>query len=148
MATGKASLTMVDKQGKSANVGFYTAEFTAVTFTAINGLIDDAVAAIQAVSVLNTTKDERLSSVAKFGVGLPTGDFAVKGLRWLVRGLDSNGNPVTMQIPGANLALSANGRDLDLTAGQGLALKTALNAVWKSNDGEAVVVQEVVYLDK
>lgn len=148
MAVGKASLTMIDKQSKSTNVGFYTVEFSAVNFTAVNGLIDTAVAAIQAVTTLNTTKDERLASVEKFAVGLPTGDFAVKGVRWLVRGLDSNGNAVTLQIPGADLSLSANGKDLDLTTGVGLALANALNAVWKSNDGEAVTVLEVVYLDK
>lgn len=148
MAVGKASLTMLDKQGKQANVGFYTQQFTAGTFTAINALIDTAVSAIQAVTLLETTQDQRLASVEKFSVSLPTGDYAVKGLRWLVRGVDSNGNAVTMQIPGADLSLSANAKDLDLAAGVGLALKNALDAVWRSNDGEAVVVQEVVYLDK
>lgn len=147
-AVGKATLSLLDKQGKTGSVGFYVTEFSAANFTALNGLIDDAVAAIQAVTLLNTSKDERLASVEKFSVSLPTGDYAVKGLRWLVRGVDSNGNAVTMQIPGADLSLSANAKDLDLTAGDGLALKTALDAVWKSNDGEAVTVVEVVYLDK
>jgi hypothetical protein len=148
MATGKASLSFLDKQGKTGTVSFYTNEFTAGTFTALNGLIDDAVTAIEDVTILNLSKDERLASVEKFSVSLPTGDYAVKGLRWLVRGVDSNGNAVTMQIPGADLSLSANGKDLDLTAGAGLALKTALDAVWRSNDGEAVTTVEAVYLDK
>lgn len=148
MAVGKATLSMLDRQGKTGTVGFYVSEFTAGTFTALNGLIDDAVAAIQDVTLLETSKDERLASVEKFSVSLPTDDYAVKGLRWLVRGVDSNGNAVTMQIPGADLSLSANGRDLDLTAGQGLALKTALDAVWKSNDGESVTTVSAVYLDK
>lgn len=148
MAVGKVGLSLLDRQGKTGTVGFYTNEFTAGTFTALNSLIDAAVAAIQNVSLLNTTKDERLASIEKFSVGLPAGDAAVKGLRWLVRGVDSNGNAVTMQIPGADLSLSPNARDLDLTADEGLALKTALDAVWKSNDGETVTVVEVVFLDK
>jgi hypothetical protein len=148
MAVGKAGLSFLDKQGKTGTVGFYTNEFTAGTFTALNGLIDDAVAAIAAVTLLNLAKDERLASIEKFSVGLPTDSNAVKGVRWLVRGVDSNGNAVTMQIPGADLSLSTNAKDLDLTAGEGLALKTALDAVWRSNDGESVTTVEVVYLDK
>lgn len=148
MATGKENLTLLDAQGKETSVSFYTTLFTEVNFTALNGQIDDAVDAIMAVTECNKAKDERAASVTKFGAGLPDGDYALKGVRWLVRGVDTNGNSVRMQIPGANLALSANKKDLNLAAGEGLALKTALEAVWKSNDGESVTVVEVVYLDK
>lgn len=148
MAVGKTSLSFLDKQGKTGTVGFYVDAFTVGNIVALGALIDSAVEAIEDVSLLNKSKDERLASVTKFSVALPTDDYAVKGLRWLVRGVDTNGNAVTMQVPGADLSLSANGKDLDLTASEGLALKTALEAVWKSNDGEAVTVVEVVYLDK
>jgi len=148
MAISKLGLTYLDKQGKSATVGVNSTLMTAVNFAAVNTAMDNIVTAIEAVTILNLSKDDRSASVEKFAVGLPTGDYAVKGLRWLVRGVDSNGNACTLQIPGADLSLSTDGRTLDLTTGPGLALKTALDAGWESNDGEAVTVQEVVYLDK
>jgi hypothetical protein len=148
MAVSKCTLSFLDKQSKTGSVGFYTTLMSAANFTALNTLIDNAVAAVEAITLLEKQKDERLSAVAKFSVTPPTADFALKGIRWLVRGVDSNGNSVSMQIPGADLSLSADGKTLDLTAGAGAALKTALDAVWKSNDGETVVTQEVIYLDK
>lgn len=148
MAVSKCTLSFLDKQSKIGTVGFYTTLMSAANFTALNALIQTAADAVEAVTTLEKQKDERLASVAKFSVTPPAGDYALKGIRWLVRGVDSNGNSVSMQIPGADLSLSTDGKTLDLTTGAGATLKTALDAVWKSNDGEAVVTQEAVYLDK
>lgn len=148
MAVGRVSLSLLDKQDKVGQVGLYTDVFTAGNIVALNGLIDDISDAIMAVTTLNLQKDERLASITKFTVGLPTGDYALKGVKWLVSGVDTNGNAVSFHIPGADLTLAANGKDLDLTAGPGLALKTALDAAWKSNDGEAVTTVKAVYIDK
>lgn len=144
----RVNLSLLDKQSKVGQTGFYITQLVAGNFTAVMGLADDVVTAIQAVTTLNTLKDERLAIIEKFAVSPPTDDYALKGIRWLVRGVDTNGNAVGFHIGGADLTLSADGKILDLTAGTGLALKTALDAVWKSNDGEAVVTQEVIYLDK
>jgi hypothetical protein len=148
MAVSKVTISFLDRQSKIVSSGIYVTAMSAGNFNTLNGLIDDAVNAISAVTLLEKQKDERLSAVTKFAATPPTDDFALKGIRWLVRGVDTNGNPVTFHIGGADLGQSADGKTLDLLNNTGLALKTALDAVWKSNDGEAVVTQEVVYLDK
>lgn len=148
MATSRVNLTYLDFLGKTAQVGFHVTQLVAGNFTAEMGLIDDLVSAIDGVSLLNLQKDQRLASEDKFAVSNPSDTAALKGLRWLVRMVDSNGNAVTVQIPGADNTLMGTGGFLDITAGVGLALKSAIEAVVKSNDGEAVTVKEVIYLDK
>jgi len=144
----KINLTFVDRFSKTAGLGFACTEIGAGNFNTVSGLLDDLVSAILDVTLLAETKDQRIVGETKFSPAIPTDDNAVIGNRWLVRGLDTNGNAVVRQIPGADLSLAGGGGFMDLTAGVGLALKTALEAVWLSNDGEDVTVQAVVYLDK
>jgi len=148
MATSRINLTYLDRLGKASGPAFHSTTLTAGNFTAQMGLLDDLVAAIADVTLLNLQKDQRVAIETKFAVSLPTDPGAVKGVKWLVRMTDSNGNSVTAQIPGADLTLDAGGGKMDLTAGEGAALVSAIEAVVKSNDGEAVTVQEIIYLDK
>jgi len=147
-AISKLNLTFVDRFGKSAGVGFGCTALSAGNFATVTANLNDIVTAILAVTLLERTKDQRIAGETKYQPDLPTDVNAVIGNRWLVRGVDTNGNACIRQIPGADLSLAGAGGYMDLTAGAGLALKTALDAEWKSNDGEAVVVQSVLYLDK
>lgn len=145
---GRVNLSYIDREGEIGSVGVFIADMTAGTFTAQNGLIDDLVTAIAGVSTLNLKKDSRIAVETNLTPARPTDGFAQRGVKWLVRAVDTNGNAVTFHIPGADLdLLPANSENLNLTAGAGLALKDAIEAVVRSNDGDAIVVGEVVYID-
>lgn len=144
---GKVNLNFVDRDNEKASVSVHIANMTAATFTAQNTLIDTLVAAIEGVTLLPLTKDSRIAVETGFSPALPVGVYAQRGIKWLVRATDPTGNAVTFHIPGADLSLLGTGESLDLTAGAGLALKDAIEDVVRSNDGEAIVVTEVVYID-
>lgn len=79
----------------------------------------------------------------------PADEEANRGNKWLLRFQDStNGKIFTHEIGTADNSLLATPSDdyLDLTAGAGLALKTALDAVYQSpysNAGVLISVQQV-----
>lgn len=144
---GRVNLGYVDRDNEKASVGVHIADMTAGTFTAQNGFIDALVSAIDGVTLLALTKDSRIAVEVGFAPALPTSVWAQRGIKWLVRAVDPGGNAVTFHIPGADLSLLTTGENLDLTAGPGLALKDAIEDVVRSNDGEVIVVSEVVYID-
>jgi hypothetical protein len=144
---GRLNLNFVDRDNEKGSMSLHIEDMTAGTFTAQNGLIDDVVAAIEAVTLLPLTKDSRIAIETGFAPALPSSKYAQRGIKWLVRAVDPSGNAVTFHIPGADLSLLGTGESLDLTAGVGLDLKNAIEAVIRSNDGEVLVVQEVVYID-
>ena len=148
MAVSKLNLTFIDRFNKSAGVGFFGTAITSGNIVAQQALLDALQDAVEAVSLLTTQKVQIILSEEKTGLPAPSGDADVVGNRWLVRMIDVNGNAVTRQIPGANLALAGAGGFMDLTAGAGLALKGAIEDYALSNDGEAVTVTEVIYLNK
>jgi len=148
-ATSRLNLTLLDFINKTTDVGVHATALTAGNFTAQMGLADSFVAAVMAITLLNKKKDTRFAVETKFNVDPPTDDKAFRGNKWLVSGVDSNGNPVSFHIGGADTSLLVAGSNsLDLTADEGLALKVAAEAYWKSNDGEDVTVTSVTYVDK
>ena len=149
MATGRSTFTYLDRDGEASSVSFHTAIMNAGNIATINGLLDDLVLAINDVVLCVLGKDTRFASEVQYAPTLPTDQYAQRGIKWLVRMRDTNGNAVTVHLPGAALAKPGLlvGENLDLTSTEGAALVSAIEAVVKSNDGEAVVVQEIVYLD-
>jgi len=149
MATSKLNLTFVDRDNEASTVSVHATELTGANFTTQSGLADALVAAIEDVTQMVLTKDSRIASETKFAPILPTDPFAQRGIKWLVRARDTNGNPVGFHIPGAFLddVGLLTGENMDLTSVKGAALVNAIEAYVKSNDGEAVVVQEIVYID-
>lgn len=144
---GRVNLNFVDRDNEKASMSLHITDMTAATFTAQNTAIDSLITAIDGVTLLPLTKDSRIAVETGFAPALPAGVYAQRGIKWLCRAVDPVGNAVTFHIPGADLSLLSTGESLDLTAGAGLALKTAVEAVVRSNDGEAIVLQEVVYID-
>jgi len=149
MPTSKLNLTFVDRDNEASTVSVHGTALTAGNFATQSGLADALVAAIEDVTQMVLTKDSRIAVETKFAPVLPTDPFAQRGIKWLVRANDTNGNPVTFHIPGANLGLTGIlvGENMDLTSTEGAALVNAIEAYVKSNDGEAIVVSEIVYLD-
>lgn len=144
---GRINLNFVDRDNEKGSMSLHITDMDAGTFTAQNALIDTLVTAISAVTLLALTKDSRIAVEEGFAPGLPTDVYAQRGIKWLVRAVDPGGNAVTFHIPGADLSLLDTGENLDLSTGAGSSLKSAIEAVVKSNDGETIVVQEVVYID-
>lgn len=144
---GRLNLNLVDRDNEKASMSLHIANMTAGTFTAQNAFIDALITAIAGISTLPLTKDSRIAIETGFAPALPTDPFAQRGIKWLVRAVDPSGNAVTFHVPGADLSLLGSGENLDLTAGAGLAFKDAVEDVVRSNDGEVIVVQEVVYID-
>lgn len=149
MATSKLNLTFVDRDDEASTVSVHSTALTAGNFTTQMGLADSLVAAIEAVTLMVLGKDSRIAVEDQFPYVLPTDPYAQRGIKWLVRARDANGNSVTFHIPGANLGLAGIlvGENMDLTSTEGAALVNAIEAFVKSNDGEAVTVSEIVYTD-
>lgn len=149
MATSKLNLTLADRDDEKSTISVHGTALTAVNFDAQNGLADDLVTAILDVSQMVKVKDSRIAVDTGFAYTPPTDPFAQRGIKWLVRMQDPNGNKVTFHIPGANLGLAGilDGEKMDLTSTEGAALVDAIEAYVKSNDGEAVTVVEIVYID-
>lgn len=147
--TSKLNLSYLDFEGKTGSVATYADDFTAGNFVAINALLDTLVAAISAVTLMPLTQDQRIASIEAFAVPLPSDPNAQRGVKWLVRARETvTGNAVTFRIPGADLTLlTTNSEKMDITAGAGLALVNAIEAVVRSNDGGTIEVVEIVYLD-
>jgi len=149
MATSKLNLTYVDRDNEASTISVHSTTLTAGNFAAQEALGDALVTAVADVTLMVLTKDSRIAIEEKFTPSLPTSAYAQRGIKWLVRCGDVNGNPVTFHIPGANLGLAGilSGENMDLTSTEGAALVDAIEGYVKSNDGEAVTVVEIVYID-
>lgn len=149
MTTSKLNLTLQDRDDEASTVSVHATELTAGNFATQMGLADSFVAAVLAVTLMVESKDSRIASENLFPYVLPTNPYAQRGIKWLVRCRDTNGNSVTFHIPGANLGLAGIlvGENMDLTSTEGAALVNAIEAYVKSNDGEAITVSEIVYID-
>jgi hypothetical protein len=149
MAVSRLNLTLLDKEGEASTISVYATALTAGNFATQMGLADAFVAAIEDVTKMVLSKDSRVAVETGFNPVLPTDIYAQRGIKFLVRARDTNGNSVTFHIPGARLDLPGlmSGENIDLTSVEGAALLNATEAYVKSNDGEAVTVTEIVYID-
>jgi len=147
---GKANWSTIDHDGEGSSIGVRIVDLTAgniaAQLTAI-GLLEDA---LQAVTLVGFTKLDVLAVTTLIGDPQPSADGnAQRETKWLVSGTDSAGFSTTIEIPGADLTLLPSGSaSLDLTAGAGLTLKNALEAVWRSKQGNAVTVDSVKHVSR
>lgn len=150
MPTSKLSLTLLDKDNEASTVGVHSVALTAGNYAARMALADAFVAAVEDVVLGVTSKDTRFAIETKYNPTLPTTNVAQRGIKWLVRCTDTNGNPVTFHIPTADIS-DASGllvnEKMDPASAEFIALKAATEAYVTSNDGEAVTLVEVVYID-
>jgi len=147
----KLNLSFVDYDDESSTASVRGATVTAGNFTAQDALFDAIVAAIDGVSIATLYKDQRILSEVETPKTLPTNAFAQRETKWLVRytdDVDSNGDG-SFEIPAADLSLlSANTPFMNLAAGAGLALVTALEAGMVSRLGNAVTITNVVHVGR
>ena len=149
MATSRLNLTYLDRDNEAASVGVHGIALTAGNFTTQTGLVAALIAAIADVTKLVLSKESLVATETSYAPVIPTDVYAQRGIKWLVRARDTSGNAVTFHIPGAALDVAGLliGENMDLTSTEGAALVNAIEAYVKSNDGEAIVVTEIVYLD-
>jgi len=148
-STGRMVLSYVDRLNNIGTVSVHETLLTAGNFAGQATLRAAFAAALSNLTLGELSKEVVIALETNFAPTLPTADGALKAIKFLCRARDTNGNAVTIQIPAALLSLAPSATNkVDLTAGAGLAFKTAWDAYVLSNDGEATVLQEVVYIDK
>lgn len=105
--------------------------------TALYDAIADVILGVEQKSILQQSTDKDVGSLS-----LPTSGAAQRSAKWLVRYTDGAGDLHRMEIGTANHALTVPPSDfLDLTAGEGLALKDALEDL--TLNGGAITVLTV-----
>lgn len=147
---GKHNLTFVDHDSESSGVGIGMINLTAGNIAAQLALLATLRTAIEGVS-LGTLRSEQVIAVTDDIPGVaPANAFAQREIKWLVRGVDGVGFVSTLEIPCADLALLSGGTgQMDISAGAGLALVNALNAVWMSaRSGTAVDVEAIFHVGR
>lgn len=147
---GRYNLTYVDHDLEASTIGVHTPNMTAGTFDAIAGALDDLAAAIADVTLGTLRKDSRVAVEVKNDAAAPANPFAQRETKWLVRMQeDGTGNPVSFEIPCADLALLAGGTGLmDTASAEYTALVSAIEAIVRSNDGNNVTVIEIVHVGR
>jgi hypothetical protein len=142
---GRFNLSYLDHKGKTSGVGFNTPDLTAGNIAATTALMDDVQTAVEAIS-LGALKNKAYVAVTEDFVAVaPANGEAMRTKKWLVTGVDSEGNNASMEIPCADLSLlPAGSGTLDIAAGVGLALKDALEAVWYSKQANPVTVNQII----
>lgn len=140
-----------DYSKEPSNAKFRVQDMTAANFDATITLINSLSTAILGVQVENTLQTKRVVAQNNFISRAPATDKSCqREIKWLVSLEDTTLHSVSRhEIPQADPTLvSANSDFVDLSAGAGAALKTAIEAVVKSPAGNSVVVLAVELVGK
>lgn len=138
------TITFTDWNNENASTSFRGQDVTSANYDAQITLADALIVAVDAVSIAANTGNSFRSRDIKTGAPKPTNNFAQRELKWLVSFVDnSTGATSNIEIPGADLSLLSSGNELDLGAGPGADLKSAIEAFHLSNAGNAVSVLSV-----
>lgn len=163
MANGELDFKVRDNTGETGPVSIHTGAITALSLPDTLTQVAAVRTAIDAISI-GVVANERLSVFDTKLSGLKaSSQLAQKGVKWLVTYMDTqqffdppvNAIPnaayqqlYTFTVPCADLTLLVSGQEtLDLTAGPGLAFKTAVDAIGRSPYGGTISVQSVKYVD-
>lgn len=146
---GSYNLTFIDHDSETSTFGLRIPDLNAGNIAAQLALLATLRTAVEAV-VIGTLRKEETSAITDEIAGVaPADGFAQRETKWLVSGVDSTGISATLEIPTADLdQLPSGSGTLDLTAGTGLALANALNAVWRSRAGNAVTVSRIIHVGR
>lgn len=153
MAGSFYELTMRDSSNETAPASFHIGDITALSIAGALTQMGALRTAIENVT-LGVAAQSAFGDRDIITTDWPTDPEAQRGKKWSVLFRDN----VTMikgtnKIPTADLSLlplapdGTVSEDLDITDGPGLALKTAIEALCKSNIGNAITVLRVYYKD-
>jgi len=142
---GKLNLTFIDHDSEASGVGVNMIDLNAGNIAAQLALVATLVAAIEAVSIGTLRNEQVIATTTDIAGVAPADPFAQRETKFLVRGVDASGFVSTIEIPAANLALLSGGSGtVSVTAGAGLALKNALDALWRSPRSDTAVTTESI----
>jgi len=148
------SLTMNDNTSQprqeSSTTELAVTTLTAGNFTAQATLHSDLINALEGITIGNPAKTELVAARTRISDAPSSDVLAQKENRWLLRYHGAtNFRKYVVSLGTADLSQIVDGTEfIDLTAGTGLALKTAFEAVVKDpNDAaEAVILDSVQYV--
>lgn len=142
--TTRAKVSGKDYSLEVTSAGFVMADLTAANFVAQLAAFDAVQLAFDNVSLI-TFDGENYTALSVAPVAVPVATEAQREIKWRADIKDATADPLgdwSVEIGGADTALLvANTDDLDLTAGAGLALKTAVEANCLSRTGNAVILE-------
>lgn len=145
-------LTFRDSSNELGKTDFNIGDITALS---IAGALTDMGAARTALEniTLGTVAQSRFGDADTLSNARPTDPLCQRGVKWTVSWEDTvTHSKGTNYIPTADLSLlplvgGVRSEDLDLTAGAGLAAKTALDTLAKSPAGNPISVLRIYYSD-
>lgn len=142
----RVRIPFIDNGGEKSNFEMYAADAIGdVAITAIFTAVQGVTVGGEQKSVLVTEEDKDAGTL-----GAAASQLAQREVKLSLRGTDQvNGKTVRVEVPCYDLTtLSTGSENLDLSAGVGAALKTAMDAEWLSVDGNAVVLEEAVFITR
>jgi len=149
---GRASFTYLDHSIERSNAGVYITDLSAANFDAVNLLVDDLVTAIGNVTLGLLVRDQRIATITKVAPVPPADEGAQRENKWLVHASDDvTALSVTFELPCANPVgqILGNTDFMDLGVGtDGETLKSAIEAVARSNVGNTVTVTSIEYVGR
>jgi len=146
---GKVNWSFIDHDAEASSVGMGIPDLGVGNIAAQLTLVDAVETALLAVTIGELQSKSVIATTEDFAVTPPADGYSQRETKWLVSGVDTEGNNASMEIPCANLDLLPSGSGvLDLSAGAGLALKSALDDVWTSRQGNLVTVARVIHVGR
>lgn len=147
--TTRIGVSSVDYSSEVTTSTFRGVDLTAANFDAQAALVASLKAAIVAVVINQVFKDQAaiVNEIAKVP---PSDEFAQRELKWAISMVDDVlASTSVIEVGGADLAnLVAGTEFMDITAGVGLALVAAVEAVHLSPAGNAVTVTSVKFVGR
>lgn len=142
---GSFNYTLIDHDGEKSSVNVRMPEVTDLNYSTAETQIATLISAVDAVTLCNPVKDTRTYVVTPYAGTIPASGFAQREAKYVAHFVDTGGNRGTLEIPGADLSLlPANSDRLDIvSAGAGLNLKNAIEALHLSKAGLAVTVEYI-----
>lgn len=137
-----------DYGGETSVFSVTGADMSAATYNDVITDIDDLEQAVEGI-ILGTLGRGVIEAVVSPGSeAAPSDPWAQRENKWLVYYSDNvTGKSATREIPTANLALLSPGTEfLNIASGAGATFKTAFEAYVRSEAGNAVTVERVVYV--
>ncbi len=147
--TTRTSISSLDASAEVTNSTFRGVTLTAANFDAQATLVTALKAAIVGIVITQVFRDQS-AIVNEIAKSLPSDQFAQRELKWAVTLTDAVlGSTSVIEIGGADLDLLTAGTEfLDITAGVGLALVTAIEAYHLSPAGNAVTVLSAKFVGR
>ena len=153
MSNGLYSLSMIDHESEHTILSFAVPQLTAVTVLTIGAELAAFRAAVAGISG-GTFVKERFTQIDDTMPGVAPINLYQREAKYLVRYHDTvTGQKFRVEVPCANLSLLPAGVEfLDLTAGPGLAFKTAFQLFAVSPlyglNGNTVLVDSIQYVGR